>query len=453
MSKKTRNILIGLAVLIVVAVALSFVPRIHSAIVWRVEDLQTKIYYFFNPPQDVTFVPSQQTLVPGTPADLATATPTQTPQPTDQATPTVTNTPVPQTVVLDGVVFIDQMHRWNYCGPANLAMALEYWGYTGEPGNAAALRDQVGGTIKPGVDDPALDFIQRSQTDVNVMPYEMVDYVNDHTTLRALYRYGGDVDLLKRLIAAGFPVIAEKGIYQTLPPENTMQWAGHYAFTTGYDEATQEFIYQDSYTPNEDIPYEQQGYNVRMSYAEYVEGWRAFNYVFIIVYDPAREVELYKVLGNWAYEDWAAQNALSIAQQENQSLTGVDQYFAWYNTGTSYGLLTDYGNAALAYDTAFSIYNSLPEADRPYRTMWYQTGPYRAYYYTSRYQDVIALADSTESTLYNHRVLEETLYWRALAEYALGDYAAAETDIRQALHYHPGFQAALDVMALWGITP
>ena len=53
----------------------------------------------------------------------------------------------------------------------------------------------------------------------------------------------------------------------------------------------------------------------------------------------------------------------------------------------------EYGQSALAYDTSFTLYNALPVADRPYRIMWYQTGPYKAYYYTSRYQDVITLAD------------------------------------------------------------
>ncbi len=119
------------------------------------------------------------------------------------------------------------------------------------------------------------------------------------------YRYGGTVDLIKSLIAAGFPIIAEKGIYQTLPPENTMQWAGHYAFTTGYDDAPGSLVYQDSYTPDEKIPHEQQGKNVRVSYQDYLNGWRAFNYVFIVVYQPEREAELYQVLGNWADETWA----------------------------------------------------------------------------------------------------------------------------------------------------
>jgi tetratricopeptide (TPR) repeat protein len=261
------------------------------------------------------------------------------------------------------------------------------------------------------------------------------------------------VDLLKRLIAAGFPFIAEKGIYQTLPPENTMQWAGHYAFTTGFDDTTGEFIFQDSYTPSDNIPYEQQGKNIRSSYEEYLEGWRAFNYVFIIVYQPEREAELFQVLGSWIDETWAAQNALTIASQELAVLGGIDEFFAWFNQGTSYALLTDYGQAALAYDTAFTLYNALPQADRPYRIMWYQTGPYRAYYYTSRYQDVINRADATEATLFSHRVIEETLYWRALAESALGYYDRAEEDLRRAVQYNPNFDPGISLMAQWGLTP
>ncbi len=441
-SKPAVRALIILVALLLFLLAISFIPRIHAAIAWRVEDLQTQIYYFFNPPGDDVYIPTQQSQ--GTVTPRATSSPTH--QTTAQFTPSITTTPLPQMIMLDGITFVDQMHRWNYCGPANLTMALNFVGWTG-------TRDEVGAAIKPGVEDPDLSAIQRSQTDVNVMPYEMVDFVNDNTPYRALYRYGGTVDLLKRLIAAGFPAIAEKGIYQTLPPENTMQWAGHYAFTTGYDDVSQEFIFQDSYTPDENTPYEKQGMNVRIGYNEYLQGWRAFNYVFIIVYQPEREAELFRVLGDWGDESWAFQKALEMSGQESATLTGIDAIFAWFNKGTSYGLLTDYGQAALAYDQAFSIYNGFPKKDRPYRMMWYQTGPYKAYFYTSRYQDVIILADNTEENLYNHRILEETLYWRARAEYALGNSGQAVADMLKAVQYHPGFQPALEILAQWGVSP
>jgi hypothetical protein len=437
-----KIILIGIAFFIIIVCGLYFVPPIHAKLAWRLEDLQTQIYYFFNPPGEVVFIPTQQSQ--GTMTSLPTSP--STPARTSQFTPTITPIPIPQVVILDGITFVDQMHRWNYCGPANLAMALNYVGWAG-------TRDEIGAAIKPGENDPSLDAIQRSQTDVNVMPYEMVDFVNEKTPYRALFRYGGTVDLLKHLIAAGFPVVTEKGIYQTLPPENTMQWAGHYAFTTGYDDSTREFVFQDSYTPKENIPYDQQGKDVRTSYEDYLQGWRAFNFVFIVVYQPEREVELYRVLGNWIDENWAAQKALDTATQDTSSLDGIDEFFAWFNKGTSYGLLTDYGQGALAYDQAFILYNALPEKDRPFRLMWYQTGHYKAFYYTSRYQDVILYADNLETTLYKHRVLEETLYWRAMAEYTLGENDAALADMRKAVYYHPGFQPALDMLSQWGFSP
>ena len=83
-------------------------------------------------------------------------------------------------------------------------------------------------------------------------------------------------------------------------------------------------------------------------------------------------------------------------------------------------------DAAEAFDTAYQIYGELVDDDavRPYRITWYQTWPYWAYYYSGRYQDVINLANFTFE--YDHEdTLEETLYWRGLAYYALGQKALA----------------------------
>ena len=57
----------------------------------------------------------------------------------------------------------------------------------------------------------------------------------------------------------------------------------------------------------------------------------------------------------------------------------------------------EYVDAAFAYDFAFQLYAGLEndETSRPYRIMWYQTGPYFAYYFSGRYQDTINLANTT----------------------------------------------------------
>ena len=57
--------------------------------------------------------------------------------------------------------------------------------------------------------------------------------------------------------------------------------------------------------------------------------------------------------------------------------------------------LGEYPGAAAAFDQAFAVYAGLPEAERPWRTLWYQTGPYWAYFYSVQYQRVIDLANTT----------------------------------------------------------
>jgi hypothetical protein len=456
------KILLGLAALALLAVGLYFVPPIHAKLAWRLENLRNSVIYFFNPPQKVTFNPSGQSLstpTPDLPIPTATLALTATPIPTEMATsvPTSTPTPVPGSVILANVPFVDQMGRYNYCGPANLTMALMYWGWKGDPASYLALRDQVAEVIKPGEADASLNFVDRSQSDVNVMPNEMVDFVNENTDYKALFRFGADIDLLKRLIAAGFPVITEKGIYEPLLPENTVQWGGHYAFTSGYDDAQQNFIWQDSYLPNN----KPVGKDTRTSYIEYLAGWRSFNYVFIVVYPPERESELYQVLGPWGDQYWAAQHALDIANQEIQgnTLTGNDLFFAMFNKVTSLVNLQnpDYGPAAAAYDQANAYFNNTLSVSNdkplPYRIMWYQTAPYKAYYFTGRYQDVVNLADANLKRIMATRSLEESWFWLARAEYALGNMDTAYANMRKALYFHPNFPPALEMFALWGVSP
>ena len=114
--------------------------------------------------------------------------------------------------------------------------------------------------------------------------------------------------------------------------------------------------------------------------------------------------------------------------------------------------LQDYAGAAAAYDEAFALYPTIPEKERPWRMMWYQTGPYWAYYYTGRYQDVTNLTTKTLDAM-SEPVLEESYYWRALAREALGDSKGAIKDLRSSLEYHPGFEPSLMQLEQLGGTP
>ena len=143
MRKKFKlNILWLIPFAFALAIGLYYLPPVHSRLAWRLDDLRTKIIYYFKPPAEAIFQPSGEssltveTAVATVRAEyLLTLTPfvtvTSTPTPGPTPSPTITSTPLPGSVVLPGVVYVDQHERWNYCGPANLSMALNFWGWTG----------------------------------------------------------------------------------------------------------------------------------------------------------------------------------------------------------------------------------------------------------------------------------------------------------------------------------
>ncbi|MFU8827655.1 MAG: C39 family peptidase, partial [Brevefilum sp.] len=217
--------------------AIYFLPPVNSRLSWRISMLRAEIYYFFNPPDEMVFVPGQQSemgvLVDQTPTateipPTATIEPSPTepdfipPTPTETLAPTATPTQIPSAVQLEGVIYEKQ--HFNNCGPANLSMALSFWGWQGDQTVTAAW-------LKPHPNDR------------NVMPYEMVDFVRTQTNLNAILRWGGDLEMIKRFIAAGFPVIIERGYLEEIPE---FGWMGHYNVITGYDDDREVFIVQDS---------------------------------------------------------------------------------------------------------------------------------------------------------------------------------------------------------------
>ena len=450
-SLRTRILLAALLALLL-AVGVYFVPPIHDRLAWRVESARNQIYYFFNPPDEAVFQPSEQTLLATIVASTMQAyqpqpTSTRVPaSPTPEAgaptlPPTPTSTPLPELIQLDGVKYEHQHGHNNYCGPANFSMALTYWGWPGS-------REVIGQAVMPG---NTTSEGKPANKDKNVMPYELQDYISANVPgITSIIRYGGDVDLIKRMVAAGFPVVVEKGIYE-VDLNGKFSWMGHYAFVTGYDEAKEELIYQDTYQPN-GAP---RGNNRRIKYDEFVEGWRSFNFVFVVVYPYAREAEVLDLLDEYVNEDWASRHALEMAQEETRTLKGIDQYFAWFNAGTSHVALFQHADAALAFDMAFQLYATLGKDDsvRPYRMMWYQTGPYKAYFYSGRYTDVINLANVTLKETISAPLLEESLYWRGQAYYMIGDTQSAIADYRAALEIHPGWAPAVQALQDLGVAP
>ena len=421
------KILLAVLLALALSAALYFVPPIHSRLAWRLANWITQIHYTLNPPDQAVFVPlkvvdtpasaaPQPGLIPTVTLVAPTAEPTlalpgQTSTPAPSFTPAPSATPLPAKVILSGLKH--EYQTFNNCGPANLSMALTFWGWQGDQRVVQAV-------LRP------------NQDDANVMPYELVDFARAQTGLNAVLRYGGDLDTLRRFVAAGFPVIIEMG-HQ---PSGDW-WLGHYVLVSGYEDGggydgTGYILTQNSLImPDLPVPYRE------------VEktNWRDFNYTYLVVFPSEREAEVMALLGASADPQENYRLALLKAQQEADVLEGRERFFAHFNQGANLLALGDVPAAAAAYDQAFALYPQLEEKQRPWRVMWYQTGAYQAYYLAGRYQDVLNLANSTLARL-SKRGLEESHYWRGMAYEALGQKDQAVADYEIALKLRPAYEEA-----------
>jgi tetratricopeptide (TPR) repeat protein len=75
--------------------------------------------------------------------------------------------------------------------------------------------------------------------------------------------------------------------------------------------------------------------------------------------------------------------------------------------------------------------------------LWYQFGPYEAYYRVGRYEDVVLLADTT---LKDRPYFEESYYYLGLAQAALGDTDAARANLERAAAFNPNFAPAAQAL-------
>lgn len=341
------------------------------------------------------------------PAQETTAAQEPTPVPTSTATPAATAIPIPlpDQARIEGMKIIAQ--GFNNCGPANLTINLDFYGNTTTQAEAAA-------------------FLKPNREDRNVSPWQMVDYVNEETDMRAFVASGGDLELLKRLVASGFPVVIEKG-YEL----QGQGWLGHYLTIFGYDDEAQEMVSFDTNLG----PWDGSGrYD---TYEDIEKYWQQFNNTFFIVYPPGKEEQVFDILGAALLDGptmW--QNSAKKAQVEIDK--DPQNVFAWFNLGTSLtrlGELTGetefYQNGAAAFDKAFIL-------GVPPRIVWYQFRPYIAYLKVGRYQDMVDLADTTLETQ-GGRNVEETYLYKGHALAFLGDGSGAVQSYEDALRLNKNF--------------
>jgi len=399
---------------IILCAAVYFLPPVYERVHWRVMAFRAQVQYALWPPEEIVFLPVDRldldTIVAATVEALTGAQPLQPGQGgSGGANPSAKETPLAEAVRLVGVRY--QAQRFNNCGPANLSMALSFWGWAGD-------QDDTGAALRPKAEDK------------NVMPYEMAAYVEANTEFEVIWRVGGELKLVKGLLESGYPVMLEKGTDHD-------GWVGHYVLATGYDDRQGMLVVQDSLS----------GADMLVSYTQVEDDWLAFNFTFLVVYPPEEEQQVRQLLGDWNDAEWAAGYALGRANEAIQRLDGREVYFAWFNKGSSHTMLGEYDAGALAYDYAFQLYRDLPLETRPWRMMWYQSGPYEAYFHAGRNWDVINLAETSLYMLAD-RALEEAYYWRGKAHLALGDTEQARKDFEAAVNLNPNFQLGYEALRM-----
>jgi tetratricopeptide (TPR) repeat protein len=411
MSRNQGKKILTIGVLVIIGIALIGVmafqiPSIHERLSWRVDLAMTYLRGVIHPVKPFPTAAEPvvlPTLVPtNTPAPLPTLAvdqPTATLAPT--ATPQPSPTPIPAKVDLPAPLW--ELQGANNCGPATLALYLRYYGWQGNQDNIAQV-------VKPIIEDR------------NVNPEELVYFVRTHAGwLNSEFRVGGDLQLLKQLIAAGFPVMIEESFFFDTPywPNDDL-WAAHYLLLTGYDDSAQTFTGQDSF----------HGPNQVIASTTLDSYWQIFNRVYLLVYPPAQEGALKAILGdNWD-PDLNRQHALEVSQAETQSQP--KNAYAWFNLGSNLVYFERYGEAATAYDTArqLGLYQ---------RMLRYQFGPFFAYFHAGMTTELLAV---TKYALERTPNSEEALLWRGWALYRQGKKLEAVADWQKALEYHPGYQDA-----------
>ena len=342
-----------------------------------------------------------------TPAPTAArSTPTSAPSPTPTVPPTPAHLAALPVVQLSGFAHVWQ--KWNNCAPATLSMCLSQFGNV------------------PKQEDLAL-ALKGTPDDKNVSPEEIAAYVESQG-LRATVRVNGDLDRLRLFLSNGMPVMVESWLEEE--PNNGM---GHYRLVTGYDDSARLFTLFDSYVSTgvrSDRPYE----GIKIGYDELLELWKVFNRTYILTYRDDQSPLVASILGADSDDATMWQNALAQARREVEQ--SPKDPFAWFNLGTDLVALRSYDEAATAYGTARVI-------GLPWRMLWYQFGPFEAYYETGLYEELLALANATIRT---RGEVEEVYYWKGLGLAATGNMAEARKAWEQALEFNPRYADAANAL-------
>jgi tetratricopeptide (TPR) repeat protein len=169
-------------------------------------------------------------------------------------------------------------------------------------------------------------------------------------------------------------------------------------------------------------------------YDDYDERWRPFNRDYLVLYRPEDEALLQSVMGDHWDFTYNVEFSLQLSQAEIDA--GESDSYTLFNMGSSLTMLGRYQEAAEYFDQALDV-------GLPWRMLWYQYGPFEAYYRVGRHDDVINLARNVIATTPG---VEEMYYYIGLSAEATGDLPRAEGNLSAALFRNSFFVEAAQAL-------
>ncbi len=293
---------------------------------------------------------------------------------------------------------------FNNCAPAALSMALSYYGIDkSQELLASELRPYNNRTGNNDDKSTPPDELAAKGQELGLIPY---------------FRPAGNIETIKKLIAADTPVVVRTLLY----PDKDF---AHYRVVKGYDDKTKEIIQDDSL----------EGKNLRFSYEEFLHLWKPFNYAYLVFATDDNKKEIEKILGENLDSQTAWENARAIAETElrrNPSNTA-----SRFNLAVAHYYLGDNKGTAREFE---AVEPKLGE-----HTIWYQIEPIQAYFNLSRYDRVIELTDSILNN--NNKAFTELYLLKGEVYRQEGKLVEARAEFEKALYYNKNSkqaQAALE---------
>lgn len=312
---------------------------------------------------------------------------------------TLTTPPISKVLANDYHIF----QTFNNCGPATLSMALSYYGIN-------VSQQELGQALRPYQNSSG------DNDDKSTTLEEMAEKSKDYG-FTPFHRPLGNSQIIKQLLTYDLPVIARTW---TKPNEDI----AHYRLIKGFDDATGEFIQDDSL----------QGKNLRYTYEAFDVLWKQFSYEYLVLV-PADKVEIVQaILGENADYNTAWRNAVDyslsqLAQDPNDRNARFNLSVAYYNT-------EEYQKSVAEFEKV--------QHQLPFRTLWYQIEPILAYYEVKNYAKVFEI---TDEILNNHnRAYSEAYIVRGKSHLGLGNSSLAREEFQKALIYNKNLREAQELL-------